>query len=273
MLSLRKILFSALCTAPSIISAHITPTVPTTGAQYQGGQTQVFKWSYSKYDVDGNPFMVERFKCDLMWGNNHWVTLLARNLSIYDEWVAVYFRPDYGFDSTAYYVRYTTEETNATVNTNRFSLSRMNGTNLSRLFNEQPDLNIVSHGSGGSAPDRTNHSVSSVDTQPNSGHASEQATRVTHFSNLPTPTGTYSLPTNSLSHFTDGNNQSTSQTSGPIGPLGTPPTLTLGDTEDSQPTSTESQSGAISLTRQRDSAWQKISLALWPVLVGAVMAM
>ncbi|CAE6483183.1 unnamed protein product, partial [Rhizoctonia solani] len=236
--------------------AHITPTVPTAGAQYQGGQTQTLKWSYNKDDMDGNPFSVERFKCDLMWGDNHWVTLLARNLSMYDEWVTVHFRPDYGFDSTAYYIRYMTEESSSSINTDRFTLSQMNGTNFSRLFNEYPDPNVVSHGSGGS-PHSNAHT--------NPGASTAQA------GNSFTPTGTRPVPTSSLSG--NGANQSASQTNGPIGPLGTLPTPSLDDTGDSEPNSTGSQSGAVSLTRQRESAWQKISLALWPVLVGAMMAM
>ncbi|KDN49758.1 hypothetical protein RSAG8_01823, partial [Rhizoctonia solani AG-8 WAC10335] len=73
-----------------------------------------------------------------MWGNNHWVSLLARNLSIYDEWTAVYIRPDYGFDSTAYYIRYMTEESGSVVNTARFTLSQMTGRTLANcLMNSQ----------------------------------------------------------------------------------------------------------------------------------------
>ncbi|CAE6428559.1 unnamed protein product [Rhizoctonia solani] len=240
MLSLRKIIFLTLFTTPSIVSAHITPTVPTAGAQYQGGQTQVFKWSYSKDDVNGNPFIAERFKCDLMWGKNHWVALLARNLSIHDEWVAVHFRPDYGFDSTAYYVRYATEETSSVVNTNHFTLSDMNGTNFSQLFNEQPDPNVASHGSGGSGSDHTNQSISSTLTTANLGHSSEKATGFTRNGTAPTSTGVYPLPTSSMAGFTNGNDQGVSQTGGPIGPLGAPPMPTVGDTDDSQQISTDS---------------------------------
>ncbi|KAH7339753.1 hypothetical protein B0J17DRAFT_716754 [Rhizoctonia solani] len=256
MLSLHKFALLAFCTTPSFVSAHITPTVPTAGAQYQGGQTQVLKWSHSIDDKDGNPFSAERFKCDLMWGNNHWVTLLARNMSIYDEWVAVHFRPDYGFDSTAYYVRYMTEETSSIVNTNRFTLSQMNGTNFSRLFNEHPDPNVVSHGSGGSP-------LSNAHTNPSASTA--QA------GNSLAPAGARPTPTSSLSGNED--NQGASQTNGPIRPLGTSPSPSLDDTEDSEPKSAGNQSGAVSLTRQRESAWQKVSLVLWPVLVGAMMAM
>ncbi|KAF8739889.1 Fusaric acid resistance protein family, partial [Rhizoctonia solani] len=245
MLSLRKIIFLTLFTTPSIVSAHITPTVPTAGAQYQGGQTQVFKWSYSKDDVNGNPFIAERFKCDLMWGKNHWVALLARNLSIHDEWVAVHFRPDYGFDSTAYYVRYATEETSSVVNTNHFTLSDMNGTNFSQLFNEQPDPNVASHGSGGSGSDHTNQSISSTLTTANLGHSSEKATGFTQNGNAPTSTGVYPLPTSSMAGFTNGNDQGVSQTGGPIGPLGAPPMPTVGDTDDSQQISTDSQQSPV----------------------------
>ncbi|KAG8732824.1 hypothetical protein FRC11_010721 [Ceratobasidium sp. 423] len=276
MLSLRKIAFLAFCTTPSFVSAHITPTVPTSGAQYEGGQTQIFKWFYNKEDVNGNPFVAERFKCDLMWGDNHWVALLARNLSIYDEWVAVHFRPDYGFDSTAYYVRYMMEGSNSVVNTDRFTLTHMNGTNFSRMFNEQPDPNVVSHGSGGFPPTMdglTGTSASVAQATPSSSYVtSGQTARLTQAGNAPSPTGTRSVPANSASDSTNEANQSVSQ-AGPIGPLGTPPTPSLDDTGDSEPTSRGSQSGAVSLTRQRESAWQKISLALWPVLVGAMMAL
>jgi hypothetical protein len=148
----------------------------------------------------------------------------------------------------------------------------MNGTNYNQLFNEQPDLSTVSHGSGGSTPDGTNHSAWSTHATLSSGPVSEQVTRVTQTGSLSAPTSTYLSPTNSPSGFIDGSNQSASQTSGPIGPLGTPPNPTLGDTEDSQPISTDSQSSAAGLTRQRDSPWQKVCLALWPVLVGAMMA-
>ncbi|CUA66708.1 hypothetical protein RSOLAG22IIIB_00154 [Rhizoctonia solani] len=263
MLSLRNIALLALYVAPSLVSAHITPIVPAAGAQYQGGQTQVIKWSYNSEEMHGNPFVAERFKCDLMWGDNHWVTLLARNLSIYDGWVAVYFRPDYGFDSTAYYIRYMTEESGSIVNTDRFSLSQMNGTNFSQLFNEQPDPNIVSHGSGGSGSiPLMNPSVSAT---PSSYITSGQTAKFGQGGNSPAPTGSYSASTSSPSGV--------SQAGGPIGPLASPPTPSLDDTEDSEPTSAGKSSGAVSLTRQRESAWQKVSLMLWPVLVGAIMAM
>ncbi|ELU42670.1 hypothetical protein AG1IA_03289 [Rhizoctonia solani AG-1 IA] len=176
-------------------------------------------------------------------------------------------------DSIALYVRYATEETSSVVNTNHFTLSDMNGTNFSQLFNEQPDPNVASHGSGGSGSDHTNQSISSTLTTANLGHSSEKATGFTRNGNAPTSTGVYPLPTSSMAGFTNGNDQGVSQTGGPIGPLGAPPMPTVGDTDDSQQISTDSQSGAISLTRQRDSAWRKLSLALWPVLVGAMMAM
>ncbi|KAJ1304720.1 hypothetical protein OPQ81_005858 [Rhizoctonia solani] len=276
MLSLRNIGLLALCTTPSFVSAHITPTVPTAGAHYQGGQTQILKWKYDKDDTEGNPFIAERFKCDLMWGDNHWVTLLARNLSVYDELVAVYFRPDYGFDSTVYYVRYMTEESNSIVNTDRFSLSRMNGTNFSQLFNEQPDPNVVSHGSGGSPPSsnaRTNPDVSAQTTRSSSRVTLGETARITQAGNAPAPTGSHLTPTSSPSGSTNGTNSHANGPIGPIGPLGSPPTLSLDDTEDSGPTPTGYQSGAVSLTRQRENVWQKVSLVLWPVLVGVMMAM
>ncbi|EUC64106.1 hypothetical protein RSOL_435460 [Rhizoctonia solani AG-3 Rhs1AP] len=268
-----QIAFLALCTAPSFVSAHINPIVPTAGAQYQGGQTQTLKWSYNSDDTAGNPFVTERFKCDLMWSDGHWVTLLARNLSIYDGWVTVLFRPDYGFDSTAYYIRYMTEESGSAVNTDRFTLSQMNGTNFSQLFNEQPDPNIVSHGSGGSHPASNAQmgSASVAQATPSSYKTLGQTARLNQAGSSPTPTGTHPTSTSSSSGFIEGN-QSTSNADGLVGPLGAPPTPSLDDTEDSEPTSKGSQSGAVSLRRQRESSWQKVSLALWPVLVGAVMA-
>ncbi|CAE6522562.1 unnamed protein product [Rhizoctonia solani] len=205
----------------------------------------------------------------------HWVSLLARNLSIYNEWTMVYFRPDYGFDSTAYYIRYMTEESGSVVNTTRFTLSQMNGTNFSQLFNEQPEPNVVSHGSGGSLPASNAHtdpSASVTQATPSSYITSGQTARLGQAGNSPSPTGTYPTST-SPSGFTNEADQNASQAGGPIGPLGTPPTPSLDDTEDSEPTPTSNRSGAVSLTRQRESAWQKVSLALWPVLVGAVMAM
>ncbi|CAE7150897.1 unnamed protein product [Rhizoctonia solani] len=219
--SLRKIALLVLCTTPSFISAHINPIVPAAGAQYQGGQTQTLKWSYNSDDMDGNPFAVERFKCDLMWGNDHWVTLLARNLSIHDGWTTVYFRPDYGFDSTAYYIRYMTEKSGSVVNTAHFTLSQMNGTNFSQMFNEQPDPNVVSHGSGGSHP------------APN-GHMNPSA-----------PSGAHPTSTSPPAEVS----QSMSRPGGPIGPFGSPPTPSLDDTEDSEPTSVGSRSGAETTLR------------------------
>jgi hypothetical protein len=70
MFSFHNIAVLALCTAPSLVYGHITPVVPSAGIEYQGGQAQVFKWSYNEGRMDGDPFATEHFRCDLMWGNS-----------------------------------------------------------------------------------------------------------------------------------------------------------------------------------------------------------
>lgn len=150
-----------------------------------------------------------------------------------------------------------TYESEAKVYTERFTLKSMNGTNYSAWFEEYPDRDMSSHGSGGLPPANSNANplVSSTRLVPSSSYTPLDVTPSLTQTTLEFPS-TSATPSHA-----------SSQIGGPIGPFGNLPTPSA-----AEPSISGSRSGAMSLSRQRDSAWQKISLILWPVMVGAIMA-
>ena len=125
----------------------------------------------------------------------------------------------------------------------------MNGPDFSLPSNET--ANSTSHGSGGSPP-----AVSSVAT----------TSKVTSIGPLSGTPVTHGDPTSLV-----GINSATNtyaQVTGAIGPFGTLPS----PSESLMSTPQSNGSSAMSLSRQKDSVWKKISLVLGPVMIGAAMA-
>ncbi|KAF8608933.1 hypothetical protein BDV93DRAFT_213284 [Ceratobasidium sp. AG-I] len=164
--------------------------------------------------------------------------------------VKVYIRSDYGFNSSQYYVRYRTNNGKGVAYSERFTLTDMDGPDFSLMSNGTG--NSTSHGSGGSPP------VASPVTT---------ASSVTPIGPLSATPVTHGNPTSLI-----GINGATSthvQVTGAIGPFGTLPS----PSEPPMSTPQSNGSSTMSLIRQKDSVWKKISLVLGPVMIGAVMAM
>jgi hypothetical protein len=174
----------------------------------------------------------------------------------------------YMLTASSSYVRYTTDDSKTVVNSDRFTLTHMNGRNHSQFFNEYHDHDEMSHGSGGPPVySNVNPAVLSTRSMPISPYASGSNQAPTQAGTLrPSATNSVLPSVTSLLDSSSSINQATPQAGGSIGPIGTLPTPTIAN----EPT--RNRSGAMSLSRQRDSALKKISLLLWPVMVGALMA-
>lgn len=209
--------------------------------------------------------------CHLMWGNEErQVTLLAYNIHPVENAVKVYVRADYGFNSSQYYIRYRTNDGKGIAYSEHFMLTDMNGPNFSSMSN---GTESSSHGAGGSPP-----VVSSATTAsqviPFGNRKPEATGSASHLTPIGAPSATpvaYGNPA-PLVGTNVGINGATStyaEATGAIGPFGTLPS----PSESPVSTTQSNGSSAMSLTRQKDSVWKKISLVLGPVMIGAVMAM
>lgn len=168
----------------------------------------------------------------------------------------------YMLNSFNSYIRYTTDDSKSSATSDRFTLVNMRGTNHSQVFEEYDGYGATSHGAGG-VPANSN---------PNSGVSSAAPSSYISFSrasgspSLTTKLLTKNSVSASTTYLTD--SSTTTRAGEPIGPYGILPTPSaIGRSDDG-----DNRSGAMSLSRQTDSTLQKVSLILWPVMVGAMMA-
>ncbi|KAG8706928.1 hypothetical protein FRC09_002120 [Ceratobasidium sp. 395] len=243
MVSLRNIVYFSLYAIPCLVSGRFTSTFPNATTTIKGDSEIILKWVYAPENSTNDPFESIKALCDLMWGDQAYrVALLAQNVDVYDNELKVFIRADYGFNSSQYYIRYRSNDQKGIAYSDRFTLTNMDGPDLS--------LNTTSHGAGGAPP---------VASQPHP----------TSFSYKPAPVFT---PTRTSTLGVNGSPDYYPQGDEPVGQYPTVPPPSS-PTETARVDAQSNGSSALSLTRQGESAWKKISIVLWPILVGAVMAM
>ncbi|KAG9125196.1 hypothetical protein FRC07_008594 [Ceratobasidium sp. 392] len=245
MFSLRNLVYFSLYAMPSFVSARFTSTFPSANTIIKGDTEVILKWTYTPENTTNDPFESTKGLCDLMWGDQAYrVALLAQNVNFYDNELKVFIRADYGFNSSQYFIRYRSQDQKGLVYSDRFTLTDMDGPDFS--------LNATSHGSGGPPPVASQVYATSTAYKPVSGF---------------TAAGTSTLDVSSAPYYHPQGDEPIEQY--PTFPYPPPSAPTETAKADIQ----SNGSSALSLARQRDSAWKKISILLWPVLVGAVMAM
>ncbi|KAG9074624.1 hypothetical protein FS749_013792 [Ceratobasidium sp. UAMH 11750] len=243
MVSVRNFIYLTLSAAPYFVHGRFISTFPSATTVINGDTEVILKWMYTPENNTVDPFESTRALCDLMWGDQAYrVALLAQNVDPFDNELKVFIRSDYGFNSSQYYIRYRSNDQKGFAYSDRFTLANMDGPDFS--------LNTTSHGAGGAVASQARFSTSSW--RPNSTPIFTPAGR---------PTSIRGTPTLSI-NGAPGNY-----------PQGDEPMDPSTPTETATPDIQSNGSSALSLTRQRDSAWKKISLLLWPLMVGAVMAM
>ncbi|QRV93834.1 hypothetical protein RhiJN_21852 [Ceratobasidium sp. AG-Ba] len=237
---------------PLLAHGRFTSTFPNTTTTINGDSEVTLKWCYTPDHNSADAFESQRVLCDLMWGDSGYrVSLLAQNVDPYDNGLKVFIRADYGFNSSQYYIRYRTSSQQSTAYSERFTLTNMDGPDLSAA--------VVSHGSGGVAPGASRLQVSGRLSVPTTASGFVVSSSTTHKMSISS--------TSSASTTRPSVDQ-------PVGPFVTLPSPThLSPTQTTPPEVKSNGANTMSLARQQDSTWKKVSILLWPVLVGAIMAM
>ncbi|KAG9103471.1 hypothetical protein FRC06_010579 [Ceratobasidium sp. 370] len=246
MVSIRNLVCFTFYATPYLVHGRFTATFPSATTVINGDTEVILKWTYIPENNTADPFESTRALCDLMWGDQGYrVALLAQNVDTFDNELKVFIRADYGFNSSQYYIRYRSNDQKGLAYSDRFTLANMGGPDFS--------LNATSHGSGGASPGASR-------VQASAGASHRGTTPIFTPAGSPTPVrGAPTLSVNSApGNYPQGDE--------PMDPPGSP-------TETATPDIQSNGSSALSLARQKDSAWKKILLVLWPVMVGAVMAM
>ncbi|KAG8745200.1 hypothetical protein FRC10_008512 [Ceratobasidium sp. 414] len=251
MVSIRNLIYFTFFATPYLVHGRFTTTFPSATTIINGDTEVVLKWTYTPENNTADPFESTRALCDLMWGDQGYrVALLAQNVDAFDNELKVFIRADYGFNSSQYYIRYRSNDQKGLAYSDRFTLANMDGPEFS--------LNATSHGSGGAPP-----IASQAQASAGASHYRPNSTPISTPVGSPTPVrGAPTLSVNGA----PGNYPQGDEPVDPSDPLNSP-------TETATPDIQSNGSSALSLTRQRDSAWKKSLLVLWPVMVGAMMAM